>query len=147
MWVTPTSASGWTNPDNARDENTSTYAGVGGIPSGGWSGWITLPISPAISCSKIRFWATVSSPTGWQIEVYYDGGWHSIGGGTHTNNDWKEVSLGVTKAVSSCQIKVQATGPHLSYARLHEFDYWQVITNMDYERSHRGVSRGVLRGV
>lgn len=147
MWVTPTSASGWTNSDNARDDDTGTYANAASPPAPASTPLLQLPISPAIECSKIRVWLSQNGPGTWYVDVYYSGGWHNIRTGAIDSDQWVEINVGSTETISEARIKLTAASPPVSDLRVYEFDFYRANQVLDFERKFRGVGRGVMRGV
>ena len=71
VWVIPDDASGngWTNPTNACDNNTGTYA-EDTVPYGDqWSDWLIVTLSSAITSNKIKYYVSREHSTLDQINL------------------------------------------------------------------------------
>lgn len=70
---------GWTDEENAYDEDTGTYA-YDDIPAESWSDWLTVNRDLASTCSMIRVWydredSDIGEPA---IEIHRDGAWVEV---------------------------------------------------------------------
>lgn len=136
-WVSPTGGGGpfWANAGNAYDENESSFA----ISNTGvdWSFWIELTVPPLL-CDKIRFNALYNTlnVTSVEVQVYYDGTYHSVYTGAFLNHAWVEKDVipgspGRAKTVS--KMKLRFFRITFTAAMVYEADFNQaqsVIANM-----------------
>lgn len=145
-WQSPTSASGtgWTNPSNTYDENTSTYAEYS-IPNASWSEWITMPTN-SLTCGKVRHWVTRQDTyvMDLDLEVYYSGGWHDIGTGFN-DGDWRESSIGSYQDVSSARMRFYNGYTSARWVRLHEFDYNEAGDTVVKSVTAEGITSGLRK--
>ena len=120
-WISPTSHSGtwYSNPTNAYDGDTGTYATMTREASA------YLHPATFISCSKIRVWASILNTTkaDLTISVYYSGGYHELfDGQLSTYTDWVEIAIGSTQTVEHALIVSHSI---VLPDCLHEFEFWK----------------------
>ena len=139
-WRVPTShnepRNQWHNPTNCYDGNLTTYGydDVYGPPFSGY--YIEFNIDE-IQCSKIRFNAegivSGASSTGVDridIDVYYDGSWHSVFyRGYFSNRVWVEASLGGVYTVTKARVRFFNSNIfYIRQGRLYEFNFYEVVS-------------------
>lgn len=93
-WISPITyeGSGWTNPSNAYDNNTSTRASIS-VSSKSWSAYLTLDIN-AMSSHQIRYYVDRSDTQLNQIQIdIYNGSWTNVYSGSGTWAAWTNVSF------------------------------------------------------
>jgi len=125
-WVDPTGHNtDWTNPANAYDTLTATYAekANGGA---GWTTYIELTHT-AILCNNIRYWYTDGGGTSnnFEVDIFYDGGWHNIYTGAATLGAWTTVSISPIQEITSVRFRASAVAGLTAY--LHEVDFGEVV--------------------
>lgn len=119
-WASPTGASGWTNSNLAYDENTATKAEFA-KEGAGWSDYLVLTIASTY-CDTVRFYATKNSNvTDVDLDVYYNGAWHDVYGGSWTSDTWVSKTLGGGYNVTSARIRFYCTNTTTFY--MNEFDF------------------------
>ena len=117
-WISPTGESGgiWTNTANAYDGDTATMsyrATARGIPSD----YLVLTHA-GLFCDKVRVWGEIGTTPAettriLELDVYYDGGWHSIHNGTFTEGEYQEFDVGASKAITSVRMRFTYTGGNI----------------------------------
>ena len=130
-WVSPTGHvdpdTAWVDEDDAYDEKLLTNSRSDVSPNS-WSSYLELTID-AVSCSKVRFWATYDVATINQIslDVYYLDAWHNIYEGIFTRTEWVEKEIGSTQTVTAMRVKFYNDDDAvLRTARLFEADFWAI---------------------
>ncbi len=93
-WVSPITyeGTGWTNPNYAYDNNTSTRASIS-VSSKSWSAYLTLDIN-AMSSHMIRYYVGRSDTQLDQVRIdIYDGSWKNVYNGGGTWDAWTNASF------------------------------------------------------
>jgi len=112
-WISPTgheTPTTWTNPANAYDNNTASYAVSDDINYGTWGDYLVLTLAGAY-CDKIRHYsygtsmAEVKKITQIDIDAYYDGAWHDIYEGVFSDDTWEEKLLESIKYVTKVRVR------------------------------------------
>ena len=99
-WITPDYyvANGWSNPGNAKDNNTLTYSFYN-TPDETWSPWLELWLDYEIIGDRVRMWSRGTYVASIQVDVRYGGAWHNIYNSGHTKNQWVTYTIGSTQEV------------------------------------------------
>ncbi len=125
-WLKPTGGSGnaWVDIPNAYDGSTSTSThSRRELP--GWDYPLELTRLP-VSCSKIRFYADRNIfITIIDIDLYYNGGWHSLYDGEFTT-EWIEKEIGSTEVVTAIRFAFHS-GSYYIGGRLYEAEFYGTI--------------------
>ncbi|MDD4986740.1 MAG: hypothetical protein PHQ43_13385, partial [Dehalococcoidales bacterium] len=133
-WVSPTGDTGiWTNTANAYDGDTTTSA-YRPMAQGYPSDYLVLTHA-GLFCDKVRVWGKIDTTPAettriLELDVYYDGGWHSIHNGTFTEGEYQEFDVGASKAITSVRMRFTYTGGymvgqcHVYECGLHLADYY-----------------------
>ena len=142
-WVSPTGHSDpdseWNSEALAYDENTGTATS---LDYNEIDHYLELTRS-AIYCDKVRIYSackyildlgwhemdTVYGVSNVSIDVYYSSAWHNIKDGTVFGNQWVEVSIGSTEAVTKARIKSNcycSLGAYDPEYLLYEFEFNEI---------------------
>jgi len=127
-WILPTSYADpdgvWSYPEEAYDEDFSTYALTNIIPDT-WSKYLILLVNEQ-NIDKIKFYARYGALEINQIDVdvYYEDDWHDVYEGVFAHREWveKDIPAGV-KLVSKARVRFYYTGEWLGLAELYEFRF------------------------
>ena len=106
--ISPTggSGTGWTNPANSYDGDTTSAADVDHLALNTYSNYLTLTI-PATYCSAIRIWVTSDGTPTVDLDAYYDSTWNSVYEGTVAEGAWVSKSLSSAHTVTSVRIRMK----------------------------------------
>jgi hypothetical protein len=132
-WVLPTGnndpGTEWDDESNAYDTNLLTRATRENIPSDSWSNYIEFTID-AISCSKVKFYATygVIDVNEISVDVYYSSAWHNIYEGAFASLEWVEKAIGSTQTVTAMKYKFYNDSVSARIAYLWETAFWEIPT-------------------
>jgi len=130
-WVRPTGfiEGAWSNEINAIDGNTTSFA-TRLSTSDVWTEYLELIISPAIRCSKIRYWIGINRPSPrLSVDVKYasdDSYYNVYEGPADKLNQWSEKNIpGGTKLITGARIKCKGVGAVVTN-KVYEFELWSV---------------------
>jgi len=131
-WESPTSSTGngWTNPDNAWDESTTSYA-LYDVDPVSWSPWLELHIAE-IQCDKVQVFVGLEKDgvniDSMELDAYYDGSYNNIYTGVVTIDTWQEYSIPAgEKAVTAIQARFYNNHGAQSWeVYFYEADLWEV---------------------
>jgi len=106
----------WTDDAYAIDNNTATYAYMGGGVD-----YLEFNLTTAIYTDTCRIWILANAAVTLDIDFYYDSAWHNIYSGDCTDSQWvtKTNSAG-KKLVSKARVKFSAAS---AGNRVYEFDF------------------------
>lgn len=126
-WVSPTGASGWTDPANIYDDNLTTYAFSSPITwttlCGYTNDWSTNYIEAThavLNCNKIRVYINLRCTH--VLADVYNGVWHNVHCGVVAAG-WNEFSF-TAKSVTKARLKATAGAPLTP--RIYELDFWEI---------------------
>jgi hypothetical protein len=146
-WVSPIQyeGTGWTNPNYAYDNNTSTKAASDPInKKGKWSNYLILD-SSAITCHKIRYYVSRDSSNIDEVQIdINNGSWVNVYDGSGTWDNWTEVSFTET-SVTKMRFRFRNDDQSSSFsAYVHEAQFLQSVIpqncNLDVEIQWTNVS-------
>lgn len=131
-WVSPTAfideSNLWSNEGNIYDEDTASAALSTVIAPETWqTDWLVLSRA-AISCDKVRFWAS-NGTYSMQInlEAWKDGAWVPVFVGVYAHSEWVEKTF-AQGSVEAARVKFyndDAVNDRL--VAFYEFDFWEVV--------------------
>jgi len=140
-WVSPTgheTPTDWASPEKAYDDDLLSMATTAYIGTGDYSSFLVMTLSSAISCTKIRFYASryvLFPPYGTQIDVdVYDSdssSWIYVFEGDYTGMTWQEKDLDQERNVLKIRVRFHAiyTG---QYRHLYEVAFWEIEGAQEY---------------
>ena len=126
VYTSPTGATAndWTDPGNAYDDNTTTFAQETESIPDTWTSWLELNHS-AIYTNYVRFWINSSGyPTSItaDVDAYYNGDWQDVYQETPTPyGQWVYADLGSMESVTS--IRVRMKSGYVNVLHVYELDY------------------------
>ena len=129
-WIVPAgnidSSATWTSETLAYDENTGNYAYTS-VPRNGWSGYLELTVD-AINCDRVRGWFNegIANVNNFELDVYYDSGWHTVQSGEPVYGEYVEFLIGSTKSVTSMRFRFYSTKAGGDGGRCYEAAFWEV---------------------
>lgn len=127
-WVSPTNftdaSAHWANETNAYDGNTATFSQASIPVAPAWCGYLEL-VTTALNCNNIRYWITVEDANvdDFEVDVYYNAGWHSVVSGAPVTGAWQEATLGAYYTVTRARMRFHAAAGGAKWGRLHEFEF------------------------
>ena len=136
-WISPTNysdpSSDWANQWRSYNGDTALYASsINQMQKYTSLDWLVLTVD-SVACDKVRVFLSSqggSDPVNHyvHVEVYYGGGWHSLGGGNifYTDSDWTEISIGSIEQVTGVRIIMYNWHWSLEYQYIHEVEFHKV---------------------
>ena len=126
-YVSPTGnvANSWSNPTNAYDENTGSYA-TRNTYTETWSSYLELTHA-ALQCSKVRIWhnSSLSFFTSVTVDVYYGGSWVNIYAGVFAIGAYTEYSVGSTQSITAMRVCYYNAALTTKTASIAEADFYE----------------------
>jgi len=119
----------WSNEANAYDDDDSTYA-QSWVHASNTSEWLYLTLSTSLLCNKVRFNCNRFAEPGIedsdvQIDVYYEGGWHTVyNDNLHIGADWRSALLGGTKTIEQARIRMTNSSVMDADVKVYELQFW-----------------------
>ena len=127
-WKSPSSASGWTNSNNARDGDTGTKA-RDQIDYYSWSPWLACEFAgDGFYSTKIRFWLSHASSKIEiaQVRALVDGVWQYVHYDDGPWNVWVEVDLLTPGTITKIDIREKSGTGILKYnGYVNEVEAWE----------------------
>jgi len=119
LWADDVSGTSWSNPLNAADNSTATYAAYT-LTANIFSDFLTFTFDAPISASKVKYWITFTSTDTRivDIDVSSNGTWIDVFEGAAVTGDWVEKNLPSTCLVDAIRIRTKSDGNEDS--RIHE---------------------------
>lgn len=128
-WVSPTglgATNGWTNGNNARDNNTGTYASR--TAEAAWGQYLEFTYGPAIYCDRIRVYSDFGYGQVDSVQVQANnGGWTDVFKGVVSDGAWSELPFTALTNVTGGRFRFHWR-PGASYTFwLYEFQFWSGV--------------------
>jgi hypothetical protein len=132
-WVSPDdnyNPGGWTNPQNAYDENTTTYA-LYETYIVGWFPYIYLNWTSSVPrTNKLRYWIDTNVVISWSSQIdLYNGTWTPISM-YDIAGQWVNVSFSEITNVVACRCRFYNINPSsYTWAKIYEVDLLNIAVN------------------
>jgi len=149
-WVSPDGfvdpSADWSDEANTYDGNTASNSNYDS-ESTGYSGYLELTHA-ALNCDKVRFWCgDEDGNADIDIDVYYDGGWHSVYTGAFAHSEWVEKSIPAgTKSVTAMRIRLDVKTGDENSAYIYEVDFNEVEVGIARPLVGGSLASGSLAG-
>lgn len=131
-WKSPTgndTPAGWTNPANARDDNTGTDAGENrDVDEEGYGPFLELTHA-ALNCDKVRFWYYSDDVrTEIDVDVTENGvDWIDVFEGVAAFSQWVEKDIPDSpRSIIAMRVRFNVITTDECDNGLHEVDFWEV---------------------
>jgi len=115
-WVRPTgyeTPTDWTNCPKAYDNSVGTQAAIYDVTVNHYSDWLNLTHA-MMYCDKVRVHGRHDQSSGTaQVRLFYGEQWHTVYSGYLIDQDWKEIDLGESFAITKVgfrQVRLYFTG-------------------------------------